>query len=251
LIAGNWKMYGLGASVDEARRVEGALAARPARARVALCVPTTLLDRVAQAAVGSDLIVGGQDVHTEVEGPYTGDVSAEMLRDAGARMVILAHSERRAAYGETDELAAAKARAALRAGLEPIICVGETLDEREAGRAIEVVCRQARRSVPAEAAGAPFAVAYEPVWAIGVGRTPTIDQIEEAHGALRRCLVERFGAAGAAVPILYGGSVRPANAAEILAAREVGGALVGGASLKAEDFLEIVRAADVVGAAAT
>ena len=244
LIAGNWKMYGLGAAVEEARKVAEALAARPARARVAICAPATLVERLARAVEGSDLIVGGQDAHVEAAGAFTGDVSAEMLRDAGARMVILAHSERRSAYGETDALAAAKARAALRAGLEPIVCVGETLEERQAGRTLEVICGQVKGSVPPELAGTAFAVAYEPVWAIGTGLTPTIEQIEEAHVALRQALVEALGEAGAGAPILYGGSVKPGNAVEILKVREVGGALVGGASLKADDFLAIVRAAD-------
>jgi triosephosphate isomerase len=244
LIAGNWKMYGLGAAVEEALKVAEALAERPARARVAICAPATLVERLARAVRGSDLIIGGQDAHVEVQGAFTGDVSAEMLADAGARMVILAHSERRSAYGETDALAAAKARAALRAGLEPIVCVGETLQERQAGRTLEVICGQVKGSVPPEVAGSTFAVAYEPVWAIGTGLTPTIEQIEEAHVALRQALAESLGEAGAGAPILYGGSVKPANAAEILKVREVGGALVGGASLKAEDFLAIVRAAD-------
>jgi len=244
LIAGNWKMYGLGAAVGEAVAVAEALKARPARARVAICAPATLVERLARAVSGSDLIVGGQDIHVEAEGAFTGDVSAEMLHDAGAKMVILAHSERRSAYGETDALAAAKARAALRAGLEPVICVGETLEERKAGRTLEVICAQVKGSVPADVAGAAFAVAYEPVWAIGTGLTPTIEQIEEAHVALRQALVESLGEAGAGAPILYGGSVKPGNAAEILKLREVGGALVGGASLKAADFLAIVRAAD-------
>ena len=245
LIAGNWKMYGLGAAVDEALAVAKALADRPARARVAICAPATLIERLARAVQGSDVIVGGQDAHVEVQGAFTGDVSAEMLRDAGARMVILAHSERRSYYGETDALAAAKAKAALRGGLEPIICVGETLDERKAGRTLEIICGQTKASLPPElASGAPFALAYEPVWAIGTGLTPTLEQIEEAHTALRQALVEALGDAGAKAPILYGGSVKPANAAEILKVKDVNGALVGGASLKADDFLAIIRAAD-------
>jgi triosephosphate isomerase len=244
LIAGNWKMYGLGAAVEEAAAVARALTERPAHARVAICAPATLVERLARAVSGSDLIIGGQDAHVEVQGAFTGDVSAEMLQDAGARMVILAHSERRSAYGETDALAAAKARAALRAGLEPVICVGETLEERQAGRTLEVIRGQVKGSTPLEVVGSTFAVAYEPVWAIGTGLTPTVEQIEEAHVALRQALVELLGEAGAGAPILYGGSVKPANAAEILKVREVGGALVGGASLKAEDFLAIVRAAD-------
>ena len=244
LIAGNWKMFGLGGAVQEAQKVVQDLAARPARARVAICAPATLVERLARAVQGSAVIIGGQDNHTEASGAFTGDISAEMLADAGARLVILAHSERRSYYGETDALAAAKARAALRAGLEPVICVGETLEERQAGRTLEVICGQTKASLPPELAGVPFALAYEPVWAIGTGLTPTLEQIEEAHVALRQALVEALGAAGAAAPILYGGSVKPANAVEILKAREVGGALVGGASLKAEDFLAIIRAAD-------
>jgi triosephosphate isomerase len=244
LIAGNWKMYGLGAAVEEARKVAQDLAARPARARVAICAPATLVDRLARAMQGADVIVGGQDNHTEASGAFTGDISAEMLADAGARMVILGHSERRACHGETDALVAAKVKAALRAGLEPIVCVGETRAEREAGHTLELICRQARESVPADIVGSSFALAYEPVWAIGTGLTPTLEQIEEAHVALRGALAEALGQAGAGAPILYGGSVKPANAVEILKAREVGGALVGGASLKADDFVAIIRAAD-------
>jgi triosephosphate isomerase len=237
-------MYGLGPAIEEAKAVAKDLAARPARSRVAICAPSTLIERLARSLVGSDVIVGGEDIHTEAEGAFTGDVSGEMLADAGARMVILGHSERRTYHHETDALVAAKAKAALRAGLEPIVCVGETLDERKAGRTIEVICGQVKASVPQEIVGSSFAVAYEPVWAIGTGLTPTLEQIEEAHVALRKALVEALGEAGAGAPILYGGSVKPANAAEILKAREVGGALVGGASLKAQDFLAIIRAAD-------
>jgi triosephosphate isomerase len=242
LIAGNWKMYGLGPAVSEALAVAKALKDDPSPARVAICVPATLVERLARAAEGTDLIVGGQDAHWEPAGAYTGDVSAEMLHEAGARTVILAHSERRSAYGETDAQAASKAKAALRAGLEPIVCVGETLEERQAGRTVEVICGQVKGSLPPELAGRPFALAYEPVWAIGTGLTPTLEQIEEAHLALRQAMVETLGEAARAAPILYGGSVKPANAAEILKARDVGGALVGGASLKAADFLAIVRA---------
>ena len=244
LIAGNWKMFGLGSAVQEARKVAEDLAARPARGRVAICAPATLVERLARAMAGTDVIVGGQDNHTEVSGAFTGDVSAEMLADAGARMVILAHSERRSYYGETDSLAAAKAKAALRAGLEPIVCVGETLEERKAGLTLEVVGRQVRGSCPPELEGCAFSVAYEPVWAIGTGLTPTLDEIEEVHVAIRGLLSETLGDAGEAAPILYGGSVKPSNATEIMAVAEVGGALVGGASLKAEDFLAIIRAAD-------
>ncbi len=236
-------MHGLGPSLDEARETAAALEAHPPGARVAICPPATLVERMADVLGGSIVEVGGQDCRAEESGAFTGDISAEMLADAGATLVILGHSERRAGYGETDALVAAKAQAALRAGLEPIVCVGETLEEREAGKTLDIVTGQVRGSLPGELAGKAFAIAYEPVWAIGTGLTPTLEQIEEVHIAIRGTLDEMFGEAGAGVPILYGGSVKPANAAEILGAREVGGALVGGASLKAADFLAIIKAA--------
>ncbi len=242
LIAGNWKMFGVGAWLDEVRRLAAALQDDPAAARVAICPPATLIHRLAEAAAGSPVLVGAQDCHVEAEGAFTGDISAEMLADAGARLVVLGHSERRTAYTEDDDLIAGKAQAALRAGLEPIVCVGEQLAQRKAGEALAVVTGQVEESLPDELAGRDFAVAYEPVWAIGTGLTPTIAEIEEVHAAVREVLVRRFGAAGERAPILYGGSVKPNNAAEILAAREVDGGLVGGASLKAEDFLAIIRA---------
>jgi triosephosphate isomerase len=239
LIAGNWKMNGLAASLDEARALAAGLGTT--RARVAICPPATLVERLARALKGGAVLVGGQDCHPKASGAFTGDVAAEMLADAGASLVIVGHSERRAGYGETDAVVADKVRAALRAGLEPIVCVGETLAEREAGQALAVVSGQVRGSLPAELAGQAFCVAYEPVWAIGTGLTPTTPQIEEIHTAIRGVLLEMFDAAGRATPILYGGSVKPGNATEILHAAEVGGALVGGASLKAEDFLGIIR----------
>jgi triosephosphate isomerase len=243
LIAGNWKMNGLAADLDQARAVAESLRGQPVAARVALCPPATLIARMAVALAGSAVQVGGQDCHAETNGAFTGDVSAQMLADAGAGLVIVAHSERRAGHGETDAIAASKTVAALRAGLEPIVCVGETLDERKSSRALEVVTGQVAGSIPAAVADGAFAVAYEPVWAIGTGLTPTLAEIEEVHRAIRETLVKAVGAAGRDAPILYGGSVKPANAAEILRAAEVGGALVGGASLKAEDFLAIIRAA--------
>jgi triosephosphate isomerase len=243
LVAGNWKMNGLEAAMEEARAVAAALDAHPPAARVAICPPATLIHRLADILGGTGVEVGGQDCRAEPSGAFTGDVSAEMLADAGANLVILGHSERRAGYGETDSLVAAKAQAALRAGLEPIICVGETLAEREGGRTLSVVTGQVRGSLPESLAGKAFAVAYEPVWAIGSGLTPTLAQIEEVHVAIRAVLTELFGAHGARVPILYGGSVKPSNASEILRLRDVGGALVGGASLKAADFLGIIGAA--------
>lgn len=240
LIAGNWKMNGLRDSLGEAQAVAAGAATSPAR--VAICPPSLLIREMSQMLAGSRVLVGGQDAHWENSGACTGDVSAPMLADAGARLVILGHSERRAACGETDEVVARKVRAALRAGLEPIVCVGETLEQRKAGEALAVVTGQVRGSLPADLAGRPFAVAYEPVWAIGTGLTPTTTEIEEMHRAIRATLAEMFGAGGASAPILYGGSVKPSNAAEILRAAEVGGALVGGASLKAADFLEIIGA---------
>jgi triosephosphate isomerase len=242
LIAGNWKMNGVAADLDEARALAESLAAQPSAARVALCPPATLVERMARVLAGTAVLIGGQDCHAEISGAFTGDIAAGMLADAGARLVIVGHSERRAAYGESDASVAAKAHAAVAAGLEPIICVGETLEQRREGLALGVVASQVDGSLPRAIGDAPFAVAYEPIWAIGTGLTPSIEEIEQVHVAIRAALIEALGEAGARAPILYGGSVKPANAAEILSAREVGGALVGGASLKAADFLAIVRA---------
>ncbi|HZZ69232.1 MAG TPA: triose-phosphate isomerase [Phenylobacterium sp.] len=240
LIAGNWKMNGLSAALGEARAVAaGAPAKGP---RVAICPPATLIHRMGEALAGSPVKLGGQDCHPEPSGAHTGDIAAEMLADAGASLVIVGHSERRADHGETDDLVARKVMAALRAGLEPIVCVGETLEQRQAGEALSIVTGQVRGSLPTALGGKAFSVAYEPIWAIGTGLTPTTAEIEEMHRAIRATLRELFGAAADTAPILYGGSVKAANAGEILRAAEVGGALVGGASLKAEDFLGIVRA---------
>jgi len=242
LVAGNWKMNGLGASLGEAEALAKALQEQAAACRVALCPPATLIERMGRVLADTPVELGGQDCHAETSGAFTGSVSAAMVADAGARLVILGHSERRAGFGETDIDVAAKVEAALTAGLEPIVCVGETLAEREAGQAVEIVSRQVAGSLPAVLAGKAFAVAYEPVWAIGTGLTPTLEQIEEVHAAVRAAMVAKLGEGGRVAPILYGGSVKPSNAAEILAVAEVGGALVGGASLKAEDFLGIIRA---------
>jgi triosephosphate isomerase len=242
LIAGNWKMNGLSADLAEVDALAWDLVSSPATARVALCPPSTLVERMARRLEGSVIAVGGQDCSAEPSGAFTGEISAAMLKDAGAKLVILGHSERRGLYGETDIWVRNKALAAFGLGLEPIICVGETLDQRESGEAAEIVTAQVEGSVPPNP-GKPFAVAYEPVWAIGTGLTPTIAQIEEVHAAIREALIRVAGEAGRAAPILYGGSVKPANASDILKAREVGGALVGGASLKAADFLAIIRAA--------
>jgi len=240
LIAGNWKMNGLAASLEEACAVAAGMDAGPAR--VALCPPATLVERMSRVLVGTPVLVGGQDARAEENGAFTGDVSAGMLADAGASLVILGHSERREGYGETDALVSRKVQAALGAGLEPIVCVGETLAQRQAGEALSLVTKQVRGSLPQDLAGQAFSVAYEPVWAIGTGLTPTTAEIQEMHRAIRATLNEMFGAAADVAPILYGGSVKPSNAAEILHADEVGGALVGGASLKADDFLAIIRA---------
>jgi triosephosphate isomerase len=242
LIAGNWKMNGLSHQIAEAEAVAKGLAQTPSTARVAICPPATLIDRISRELADSGVEVGGQDCHAEACGAFTGDVCAEMLADAGATLVILGHSERRAGYGETDAVVAAKVEAALKAGLEPIVCVGETLEQRKAGLAVPVVQAQVKGSLPQSLKGRAFSVAYEPVWAIGTGLTPTLEEIGEVHAAVRAALVEAFGDQGATVPILYGGSVKPSNAAEILHVKDVGGALVGGASLKAADFLGIIRA---------
>jgi triosephosphate isomerase len=241
LIAGNWTMHGLDGALAEARAIAAAVDARAPAARVALCPPATLISRLAHALAGSSVEVGAQDCRPEPQGAFTGSVAAEMLADAGATLVILGHSERRAGYGETSADVAAKVLAALRAGLEPIVCVGETQQERRDGHALDVVLGQVRESLPDAVVGCAFSLAYEPIWAIGSGVTPSHDQIEQMHGAIRQALDAHWGAGAA--PILYGGSVKPDNAAQILRLSEVGGALVGGASLTAAQFVPIIEAA--------
>ncbi|MFG1357880.1 triose-phosphate isomerase [Xanthobacter pseudotagetidis] len=243
LIAGNWKMNGLKASAGELAAIaEGYDAALRARIDLLVCPPATLLAGFSAQVAGAALMLGGQDCHPMASGAHTGDISAEMLKDAGAGAVIVGHSERRADHGEGDAVVMAKAKAAWRAGLLAIVCVGESLQEREAGEAAPVVTRQVRQSIPEGAAAANLVVAYEPIWAIGTGRTPTVADVAQIHGTIRRVLGERFGAEGAGIRILYGGSVKPDNAATLLATADVDGALVGGASLKAADFLAIARA---------
>ena len=243
LVAGNWKMNGLSASLKVAEAVRDGLdAGLSARIDVLVCPPATLVGAAAAALKGSPVKVGGQDVHAEASGAYTGDVSAEMLADLGAAYTIVGHSERRAYHHESDADIRAKALAARRAGLVAIICVGETREEREAGRTLEVVRGQLAGSLPDGATAADTVIAYEPVWAIGTGLTPTAGDVAEVHALIRRELESRLGAEGATMRILYGGSVKPSNAAELMSVANVDGALVGGASLKAEDFLGIAAA---------
>jgi triosephosphate isomerase len=243
LLAGNWKMHGLRAALGEIRALKRALKSEAPRSDVLICPPATLIAGAVKAAEESPIAIGGQDCHALASGAYTGDISAEMLRDAGATAVIVGHSERRHYHGETNIVVAAKARAAKRAGLIAILCVGESEKERDSGSALAVVTAQLKASVPAELAASDLIVAYEPVWAIGTGRTPAPGQIGEMHKSVRAVLAERFGAESDAIRILYGGSVKPENAVEILEIPDVDGALVGGASLKAADFLAIIRAA--------
>ncbi len=243
LLAGNWKMHGLKASLGEIRALGRALADEPTQGHVLVCPPATLIVEAVKAAEGSSIAIGGQDCHAQASGAFTGDISAEMLRDAGATAVIVGHSERRLYHGESNATVAAKTKAARRAGLHPILCVGETEEERSAGRAISVVTAQLKASIAPEVKAADLAVAYEPVWAIGTGKTPMSDEIAQMHEAVRSALSARFGSEAALVRILYGGSVKPENAASILAIPNVDGALIGGASLKAADFLAIIRAA--------
>ena len=241
LVAGNWKMNGLAASLRQLDALKAALTAETARAEVLICPPFTLIAQAAWLMKGA-LALGGQDCNAKPSGAHTGDIAAEMLKDAGASYVIVGHSERRHDHGERDGDVAAKAEAAWRAGLTAIICIGETEDQRDAGRAHDVCFGQVDGSVPLAATAANTVIAYEPVWAIGTGKTPTADEIAQMHAHIRACLVRRLGAGAAGIRILYGGSVKPDNAAEILNLPEVNGALVGGASLKSDDFIRIIRA---------
>jgi len=241
LAAGNWKMNGVKASLAEISALEAAFPAP--NCDVLICPPATLI--AAMAASGKTVKVGGQDCHANAGGAHTGDISAEILVDSGATAVIVGHSERRADHGETDAAVQAKARAAWRAGLMAIICVGETEAERDAGKALGVVGGQIAGSVPTGATGANTVVAYEPVWAIGTGKVPTLQDIAEMHDFMRAELTKSHGAEAENIRFLYGGSVKPSNAAEIFAVSNVDGALVGGASLKAADFGGIIAAASV------
>jgi triosephosphate isomerase len=240
LAAGNWKMNGTRASLAE---VATLLAAHPAPAcEMLLCPPTTLIAQMAELARGSALMVGAQDCHAKPQGAHTGDISVAMLKDAGATHVILGHSERRTDHGETDAKVRAKAEAVVDAGLVAIVCIGETEAEHDAGQTLAVIGSQIDGSIPMGATAANLVVAYEPVWAIGTGRTPTLSEIAEVHSFLRGRLRGLIGDEAGGVRILYGGSVKPSNATDIFAVPHVDGALVGGASLKAGDFGAIVEA---------
>jgi triosephosphate isomerase len=247
LIAGNWKMNGLAAIGRSLASAINGYATGPGAPECDLlvCPPATLIRQIADALAGGPVAVGGQDCHTELSGAFTGSVSAAMLVDAGAGFVVVGHSERRHGLGETDALVAAKASAAHAAGLTAIICVGETEAERDAGRTLDVLAGQIAGSLPRGGTvdAASTVIAYEPVWAIGTGRTPTLEQVAEAHAHIRASIVNEVGADAANVRLLYGGSVKPDNAAGLLAVAEVNGALVGGASLKADDFWAIALAA--------
>ena len=243
LVAGNWKMYGLKAALAEFAGMARAYDANlRARVELLVCPPATLVNIMALAAVGTRIGVGGQDCHARAEGAHTGDISAEMLADAGAAYVIVGHSERRADHAESDAIVRAKAEAAVRAGLTPIVCVGETEAERRAGKTLDIVGRQLDGSIPPLLAGSQLVIAYEPVWAIGTGLTPTVADVAEVHAFIRERLGRLIGKERAGVRILYGGSVKPSNAAELMAVPNVDGALVGGASLKAADYIAIASA---------
>lgn len=240
LVAGNWKMNGFTASIAELQAIIAGASSRPPAADLMICPPATLIAGFAKAAAGSTIAIGAQDCHAEASGAFTGDLSAEMLKDAGATAVIVGHSERRALHDETDGMVRAKAIAANRAGLTAILCVGETRDEREAGATIARIGRQLDGSLPNRFDR--LVIAYEPVWAIGTGLTPTPGDVAEVHKMIRNYLISKDKTEGPQVRILYGGSVKPQNAKELMAVANVNGALVGGASLKAADFLGIAAA---------
>ncbi len=235
LVAGNWKMNGTTAALKEARLLAGMLKDVRLKCEVMLCPPATLISAVRTVVKGARIRLGGQDCHWNANGAHTGDISAEMLKDAGCSAVIVGHSERRTDHGETDEIVRRKAEAAHAAGLIAIVCIGETLEQRKSGQTLAVISRQLKGSVPAGSTAANTVIAYEPVWAIGTGLTPTTAEVGEVHQSIRR-------ETDPLMRILYGGSVKPANAAELMAVANVNGALVGGASLKAADFIGIIKA---------
>ena len=242
MVAGNWKMNGTTAILREPRLLAGMLRGVKLKCDVMVCPPATLIRRAKSVMRGSQIKVGGQDCHGAASGAHTGDISADMLKDAGATSVIVGHSERRTNHKETDAMVSAKAVAAHKSGLNAIICIGETLDERKDGKTLEVLTSQLKGSVPAGCTASNTVIAYEPVWAIGTGLTPTVAEIAEAHAHIRAELAKVMAEEGAGTRILYGGSVKPSNAVELMAIANVNGALVGGASLKAVDFIGIIKA---------
>ncbi len=242
LVAGNWKMNGLRRSIAELRTILQGAHELAAKVDLMVCPPATLLAKFAAATAGSPVAIGAQDCHSEAFGAFTGDISAEMLADAGATAIIVGHSERRTLHQESDELVRSKAMAAHRAEVAAIVCLGETRAQREARETIAVVRKQLDGSLPEKATATNLILAYEPVWAIGTGLTPTSADVGEVHGFLRERLASRYGEGGRQMRILYGGSVKPSNARELLAVPDVDGALVGGASLKGEEFLAIAAA---------
>ncbi len=243
LVAGNWKMNGTLASLEEIDRLKAHLKDADPACDVMICPPFTLLFPMSERLGDSRIAMGGQDCHWEVSGAHTGDVAAEMIAETGAAACIVGHSERRADHGETDEIVNRKAAAAHRAGLVAIICIGETIGEREAGKTLDIISTQLKGSVPSGSTAANTIIAYEPVWAIGTGHTPTTEQVAEVHAHIRKELAGIVGAEEAdGMRILYGGSVKPANASELMGVENVDGALVGGASLKADDFFGIIKA---------
>ncbi len=237
LAAGNWKMNGVQASLAEISALSDHT---QGPSEVAICPPATLV--AAAVAIAGDVAIGGQDCHAKTSGAHTGDISAEMLKDAGATYVITGHSERREDHSESDADVNAKTQAGWAAGLSVILCIGESLEERESGATLDRMAAQLAASVPDGATGANLVIAYEPIWAIGTGKVPSLDEIAEVHAFIRKTLTDRFGDEGAKMRVLYGGSVKPSNAAEIFAVADVDGALVGGASLKAADFSGIIEA---------
>jgi triosephosphate isomerase len=239
LIAGNWKMNGLKSSMAEFEAMLAGASQVAEKADLLVCPPATLIAAFAEKARGSALMVGAQDCHPKPSGAHTGDLAAEMLADAGAGAIIVGHSERRADHGESDVLVRQKAEAVWRVGLLAIVCIGETLKERDSGQTLDICRSQLTGSVPDRARADNLVVAYEPVWAIGTGLTPTAGDVEQIHRSIRDLLTARFHGEGRGMRILYGGSVKPANARELMAVANVNGALVGGASLKASDFLAI------------
>jgi triosephosphate isomerase len=240
LIAGNWKMNGLKASLSEFDAMLAGASQVAGKADLLVCPPATLIAAFAEKARGTAAFtVGAQDCHPKASGAHTGDISAEMLADAGAKAIIVGHSERRADHGESDALVRQKTEAVWRAGLTAIVCIGETREQRDAGKMLDICGSQLKGSLPEGSTAANLVVAYEPVWAIGTGLTPTPQDVEQVHSFIRGSLANRFTSEGARIRILYGGSVKPSNAAELMAVANVNGALVGGASLKAADFLAI------------